>query len=215
MRKLFFGVMFTTASLFGLAAHAEQPAAAPSFEAGKHYVELRNPVPTATADKVEVVELFWYGCGHCYQFEAHLKPWSEQLPEDVALRKLPALFGGLWNAHGQLYLTLEAMGAEPKVHEAIFEAIHKQNRKLATPGEMADFLAEQGMNRNQFLQTYNSFGVKSAMEKAKRQAMAYQVSGVPVMVVAGKYRFDLGSAGGPQRALELAEFLIEKERRAR
>jgi thiol:disulfide interchange protein DsbA len=103
---------------------------------------------------------------------------------------------------------------ESKVHAAIFDAIHKQGKKLATAEEMAEYLATLGVDKDTFLKTYNSFGVKSQMEKAKKLAMAYQISGVPVMVVNGKYRFDIGSAGGAEQALQVADYLIDKERAA-
>ena len=208
MRNLILCAALATASLFGMAAHAE------SIQAGKEYVELASPVPVSKPGKIEVVELFWYGCPHCYQFESTINPWVEQLPEDVNFVRIPALFGGVWNAHGQLFITLENMQVEQKVHDAIFNAIHKQGKKLATPDEMAEFLADQGLDKDAFLKTYNSFGVKGQMEKAKKLAMAYQISGVPVMIVNGKYRFDLGSAGGPQQTLQVADQLIAKERAA-
>ncbi len=208
MRHMILGAVF---ALFGLIG---APAMAADYQAGKQYVELSNPVPTAEPGKIEVVELFWYGCPHCYQFESTINPWVEKLPEDVHFVRIPAMFGGVWNTHGQLFLTLETMGVEHQVHTAIFDAIHKQGKKLASPEEMADFLADQGVDRDAFLKTFNSFGVKSQMEKAKKLAMAYQVSGVPTMIVNGKYRFDIGSAGGPQQTLELADFLIQKERAA-
>ncbi|MNM78719.1 Thiol:disulfide interchange protein DsbA precursor [compost metagenome] len=122
------------------------------------------------------------------------------------------MFGGVWNLHGQLFLTLESMGVEQKVHDAIFQAIHKEGQKLATPEEMAEFVAQHGVDKDKFLSTYNSFAIKGQIEKAKKLGMAYQISGVPTMVVNGKYRFDIGSAGGPEQALQLADFLIAKER---
>lgn len=209
MRKLLSGVVLAAAFLAGVPAQAQE------FEAGRHYVELSKPVLTATPEKIEVVELFWYGCSHCYHFEPTLNAWVAKLPEDVAFRRVPAMFGGLWNIHGQLYLTLEAMGVEGKVRDGIFDAIHQQKLKLDTPEAMADFLAGQGVDRDAFLKTYDSFAVKGNLEKAKRLGMAYQITGVPVLVVNGKYRFDLGSAGGPEGALQVADYLIEKERAAR
>lgn len=129
-------------------------------------------MPVAQPGKIEVVELFWYGCPHCYQFEPSINAWAGKLPEDVSFRRVPALFGGLWNIHGQLFLTLEAMGVEPKVHTAIFDAIHKDGKKLATPEEMAEFLAGHGIDKDAFLKAYGSFNVKSQMEKAKKLAIA-------------------------------------------
>jgi len=209
MRKLVLSAVLVTASLFGLPAHAAE------FQAGKEYVELKNPVPVAEPAKIEVVELFWYGCPHCYQFEPIINPWVEQLPDDVDFKRIPAMFGGVWNVHGQMFLALESMNVDQSVHDAVFHAYHRDGKKLDTPEKMAEFLAEQGVDHEAFIKAYNSFGVKSRAEQAKKLAMAYQITGVPVMIVNGKYRFDIGSAGGPQRALEVADFLIEKERAAR
>ncbi|WP_443191029.1 thiol:disulfide interchange protein DsbA/DsbL [Pseudomonas indica] len=212
MRNLIFSAALATASLF--TALVAAPLQAADIQAGKQYVELNSPVPVAQPGKIEVVELFWYGCPHCFQFEPTLNPWIAKLPEDVNFVRIPALFGGLWNIHGQLFITLESMKVEQKVHDAIFHAIHKEGKKLSTPDEMAEFLATQGIDKDAFLKAYNSFAVKGQMEKAKKLAMAYQITGVPVMVVNGKYRFDIGSAGGPEQALEVADFLIAKERAA-
>ena len=111
MRKLVLSALLVTASLFGFSASAAE------FQAGKEYVELKNPVPVAEPDKIEVVELFWYGCPHCYQFEPVINPWIEQLPDDVDFKRIPAMFGGVWNTHGQMFLALESMGVEQKVHD--------------------------------------------------------------------------------------------------
>lgn len=212
MRNLIFSAVLATASLIGMtaAANAAQP-----IEAGKQYVELSSPVPVSKPGKIEVVELFWYGCPHCYHFEPIINPWVKKQPADVHFIRIPAMFGGVWDAHGQLFVTLETMGVEEKVHAAIFDAIQNQGKKLAKPDEMADFLETQGIDKDAFLKAYNSFGVKSQVEKDKKLAMAYQISGVPTMIVNGKYRFDIGSAGGPEQALQVADQLIAKERAAK
>ncbi len=212
MRNLIFSAVLATASLIGMTATAT---AAEPIEAGKQYVELSSPVPVSKPGKIEVVELFWYGCPHCYHFEPTINPWIKKLPDDVHFVRIPAMFGGVWDAHGQLFVTLESMGVEDKVHAAIFDAIQKQGKKLAKPDEMAEFLATQGIDKDEFLKAYNSFGVKSQVEKDKKLAMAYQISGVPTMIVNGKYRFDIGSAGGPDEALQVADQLIAKERAAK
>lgn len=208
MRNLIFTAALAVAGLFALSANAAE------FEAGKNYTELNQAVPVSQPGKIEVVELFWYGCPHCYAFEPTINPWVEKLPQDVHFVRIPAMFGGLWNIHGQLFLTLESMGVERKVHHAIFEKLHDNAKSLTTPEEMAAFVAEQGVDKDKFLSTYNSFAIKGQIEKAKKLAMAYQVSGVPTLVVNGKYRFDIGSAGSPEAALELADQLIAKERAA-
>ena len=210
MRNLILSAALVSASLFGMSVQAADV----PLEAGKTYVELSNPVAVAVPGKVEVVELFWYGCPHCYSFEPVINPWAEKLPTDVNFVRIPAMFGGPWDAHGQMFLTLEAMGVENKVHSAVFNAIQKEGKRLTKPEEMADFLATQGVDKDKFLATFNSFAVQGQVQKAKELAKKYEISGVPTMVVNGKYRFDLGTAGGPEQALNVADQLIAKERAA-
>ncbi|WP_223459224.1 MULTISPECIES: thiol:disulfide interchange protein DsbA/DsbL [unclassified Pseudomonas] len=207
MRNLIISAVFAAASLFGMTAQAADAPAAP-------YVELSNPVPVAVPGKIEVVELFWYGCPHCYAFEPVINPWAEKLPSDVNFVRIPAMFGGPWDAHGQMFLTLEAMGVEHNVHAAVFNAIQKEHKKLTDKDDMADFLATQGVDKDKFLATFDSFAIKGQIVKARELAKKYEISGVPTMIVNGKYRFDVGSAGGAEQALQLADKLIDKERAA-
>ena len=211
MRNLILSAALVTASLFGITAQAADV----PLEAGKTYVELTNPVPVSVPGKIEVVELFWYGCPHCYAFEPTINPWVEKLPKDVNFKRIPAMFGGPWDAHGQLFLTLEAMGVEHKVHNAVFDAIQKQGKRLTKPDEMADFVATQGVDKDKFLATFNSFAIQGQIKQAKELAQKYGVQGVPTLIVNGKYRFDLGSTGGPEATLNVADQLIAKERAAK
>ncbi|GFM49734.1 thiol:disulfide interchange protein [Pseudomonas cichorii] len=209
MRNLIISAALVAASLFGMSAQAATP-----IEAGKHYVELSSAVPVSEPGKIEVVELFWYGCPHCYAFEPTINPWAEKLPEDVNFVRIPAMFGGAWDAHGQLFITLDTMGVEHKVHAAVFNAIQKDRKPLTKPEDMADFVATQGIDRAKFLETFNSFAVKGKIAQYKELAKKYEVTGVPTMIVNGKYRFDLGSSGGPEETLQVADQLIAKERAA-
>ncbi|MDN7140898.1 thiol:disulfide interchange protein DsbA [Pseudomonas sp. JQ170] len=210
MRNLILSATLVAASVFGITAQAAEP-----IEAGKQYIELSNPVPVSVPGKIEVVELFWYGCPHCYSFEPVVNPWAEKLPADVNFKRIPAMFGGPWDAHGQMFLTLEAMGVEHDVHAAVFDAIQNQRKQLTKPEDMAAFLATQGVDKDKFLATFNSFAIKGQVQKAKELAKKYEITGVPSMVVNGKYRFDLGTAQGPQGVLNVADQLIAKERAAK
>lgn len=209
MRNLVMSVLLVSASLFGSTVFAQE------LVEGRNFVTLGSPVPTAQPEKIEVVELFWYGCPHCYQLEPTINPWAAALPEDVNFVRVPAMFGGIWNVHGQLFFTLEAMKADEKVHNSIFDALHNSGRKLSTADEIAKFVAEQGVDKALFVKTWNSFSVKSQMEKAKKLALAYQITGVPAIVVNGKYRFDIGMAGGLQETVDVADALIQKERQSK
>jgi thiol:disulfide interchange protein DsbA len=208
MRNLIISAALVAASLFGMAAQAN------AEESKAPYVELTNPVPVAEPGKIEVVELFWYGCPHCYAFEPVINPWVEKLPSDVNFVRIPAMFGGPWDAHGQMFLTLEAMGVEHQVHAAVFNAIQKEGKKLTKKEDMAEFLATQGVDKDKFLATFDSFAIQGQIKKARELAKKYEITGVPTMIVNGKYRFDIGSAGGANEALQLADKLIAKERAA-
>jgi thiol:disulfide interchange protein DsbA len=211
MRNLILSAALMALSLFGMTAQADD---AP-IEAGKQYVQLDSPVPVQVPGKIEVVEMFWYGCPHCYAFEPTINPWIEKLPADVHFIRIPAMFGGPWDAHGQLFITLDTMGVEHKIHSAVFDAIQKGGKRLTDPNDMADFVATQGVDREKFLETYKSFAVAGKVAKYKDLAKKYGISGVPTMIVNGKYRFDLGSAGGPEETLKVADTLIAKERAAK
>lgn len=188
--------------------------AAQPFEEGKDYVVMPNAKRATDAPGIEAVTFFWYGCGHCYNLDPLINQWAANLPSDVHFVRYPALFGGAWNIHGQLYLTLEAMGVEEKLHSAVFEAIQRQNRRLLTPDETLAFLQEHNIDPELFTKTFTSFGVKSQVQRISDLAKSYNLTGVPVMIIDGKYRFDISSAGGPERMLQLADFLIAKERKA-
>ena len=209
MRNLILGTTLITVGLFVMTAQATDNI---PLEAVKKYVELSNPVPVLDPGKIEVVELFWYGCPHCYYFSQTINPWAKNLPKDVNFKRIPALFGDPWDAHGQLFITLETMGVEDKIHNSVFNAIQKEGRDLTKPEDMADFVANQGVNRTDFLKNLNSLAIRSKMDQYKELAHKYGIQSVPAMIVNGKYRFDLITTGGPEQAINIADQLISKER---
>lgn len=221
MRHLLLSVLIAGFGLFTAQVQANEP-----FQAGKHYVELRNPVPVTSPGKIEVAEVFWYGCPSCYNFEPILNAWEEKLPEDVNLVRIPAQFDQLWGTHARLYYTLEVLKVEAKVHQAVFDAIHdskdarvagqRNGRKVSPPTaeSLGSFIAEQGVDKKDFLKTFNSFAVNNRLKKAGKAVIDYQISGVPSLVVNGKYRIDVHDAGGPIQALAIIDHLIGKERAA-
>lgn len=213
MRNLVLGAVLLMSSVFGLTAHAAVDVS-DSDSKSKQYTEV-SPVPVAEPGKIEVIEFFWYGCPHCYAFEPKINPWIDKLPADVNFRRVPAAFGGPWSAHAQLFITLDLMDVEKKVHSAVFDAIQNKGLKLLNITDAADFVATQGVDKDKFSAMYKSFAVTGMLEKDKALAEAYGIQGVPTLIVNGKYKFDIGSAGGEEQALELADKLIAKERAAK
>ncbi len=214
MRRFFMAGLFAVTAFFYLNAFAQVGVLAfPEPRAGKEYTILDNPVPTAEPNKIEVTEIFWYGCPHCFHLEPIINKWASNLPEDIHFVRMPALASKLWSIHGQLFVTLDILKAENKLHSAIFESIQTRKNLLLSPDEMANFVAEYGIDKQKFLNTYNSFGVQTVLEKDKKLLDKYGITGVPAVIVNGKYRVEYNDTVlEPQSLLRIVNYLIKKER---
>lgn len=183
-----------------------------AFEEGVHYVELEVPVKIRGNGKIQVAEYFSYGCPHCYQFEPLIAAWHERLPEDVEFIRTPAVWNRDYQVYAQTYVTLESLGVLEQVHVPIFNAIHGERQRLNTPGQMAQFLSGYGVNPEDFAKAYNSFGIRAALQQADSAGRSYRSTGVPAIVVNGRYRTEGSMAGSNANMLRVTDFLIEKER---
>jgi len=183
------------------------------IEEGFDYRILSIPQPVETKGKVEVIEFFWYGCPHCYDFEPELISWVKRQPKDVVFKRVPVAFRDDFMPHSQLFYTLEALGKGDALHEKVMYAMHKENKRLLTESEIADWAAAQGIDRNTFLATYRSFAVTSKARAARQLADAYRIDGVPTIVMQGKYVTSPSIAGTKAKAIGVMDFLEEKIRK--
>lgn len=179
---------------------------------GTDYEVLAKPQPTETGDKIEVLELFWYGCSHCFKLEPVLEAWLEHVPEGAAFRRMPAVFSKPWEINAQGYYTAEALGVLDRTHRPLFDAIHLQNRKLFDENSLATFFAEQGVSKDDFSKTFNSFAVKTKTSRAKSMTPRYGITGVPAVIVNGKYRTSAVMAGNEERLMRVINALIALEK---
>ena len=182
---------------------------------GSDFREVRPAQQTEAGGKLEVLEFFWYGCPHCNAFEPALHAWAKTLPADVVLRKVHVGLGPSWVAHQQLFYALEAMDKAAALNDKIFHAIHVEKNPLNKPDSMADLLAKNGVERKQFLDTYESFAVRTRMRKANALAEGYRLDGVPALAVNGKWFTSPSMAGGNAQVLRVIDHLLETERKAR
>lgn len=206
--------MFRAAVLSVLAVSFLAPAHAASWEEGKHYQKLDTPVRTANSDKIEVAEVFWYGCPHCYSFKPLMEAWEETMADDIDFVMLPAALGQSWEPHARAYFTLEAMGQLDATHDALFDALAGERRQLNTPEALADFVAGYGVDPQEFVNTYKSFGVNARFQQAQSKIRGARITGVPTMLVNGKYKISASTAGGHEAMLEVVDYLVEQERAA-
>lgn len=210
MTGAFRNIRTLAVSLFVLLFLAQ--ANAQSFEEGRHYVALDVPVRTASDTGVEVAEVFWYGCPHCYTFKPIIESWAEDKPDYVNYVKIPAALGASWEPHAKAFYALEAMGELDKVHDALFEALAGERRPLNSGEALADFVADYGVDGELFLKNYNSFGVNARMQQAQSKIRGARVTGTPTLLVAGKYRVTASMAGSHEAALDVVDYLVEREK---
>lgn len=185
------------------------------FQEGTHYQVINPAVKTQDASKIEVTELFWYGCIHCFKFESLLQPWKKTLPADVAFVPSPAMWNKRMSLHAQAFYTAVALDVLDKVHGPLFNALNVERKKLADESEIKDLFVAQGVDGNQFSKAFNSFGVNSLVSQADARARSYKITGTPELVVNGKYRISSTMAGSQEKMLEVANYLINLERLAK
>ncbi|MGB5145881.1 MAG: thiol:disulfide interchange protein DsbA/DsbL [Porticoccaceae bacterium] len=190
-------------------------AQATDYVAGKHYTVLDEPIRTGDASKIEVTEVFWYGCGHCYAFEPLLEKWSKTLPPDVVLLRSPAIWHPTMELHARAYYTAKALNVLDPLHRALFDAMNVDHNKLATEDDIKKIFTAHGVDGDTFSKTFNSFGVGSAVGQADARQRGYKISGTPEMVVEGKYRVSASQAGSHEAMLAVIDHLIAVERAAR
>ncbi|GAW86052.1 thiol:disulfide interchange protein DsbA [Bathymodiolus platifrons methanotrophic gill symbiont] len=182
-----------------------------SFAAGKGYKDLSATQPTQDPAKVEVIEFFWYGCPHCYQFEPALDEWKANLPENVTFIRQPAVFSAVWAKHAKAYFTAEVLGVVDKVHADFFLDIQVKKQKLTSEEDLAVFFVAHGVDKAAFHDAYNSFIVDTKMRQAKTMGPRYGITGVPAIVVNGKYLVNGKTAGSHGGMIKVMNELIAQE----
>lgn len=162
-------------------------AAAAQAIAGKDYRLINPPQPTDNGKQVEVIEFFWYGCPHCSSLQPSLKAWLKKKPADVEFKRVPAVFQDSWVPLTKAYYTIEAMGLLDKLHHEVFSAIHEQKVRLQDTKVLFDWAAKQGVDRQKFIDTYNSFAVQSRAQRSVDMTRNYDIPGTPALAVDGRY----------------------------
>ncbi len=194
-------------------AAAEEPAPA-QFVAGKHYDVITPAVRTSNPDKITVTEFFWYGCGHCYNFEPLIQAWKKDLPDDVEFTAVPAMWRENMVLHAQAFYTAQALGVLDKLHPALFQAMNVDRNPLGSEDAIEELFVANGVAAEDFHRAYTSFGVSSQVRQANSTAVAAKLTGTPALMVNGKYHISARKAGSQSEMLEVVDFLVEKERAA-
>ena len=201
LKKILFLVLFSFSTLL-----SAEPAG---------YETLSPAQPTQNQDKVEVIEFFWYGCSHCYSLEPDMEKWLKNKPDNVEFIRQPAVFSKPWADHAKAYFTAEALGVVDKVHADFFDAIQNKKQKLRTEDQLAKFFVAHGVDETEFRNTYNSFLVDAKLRQAKSMAPRYGITGVPAIIINGKYKTNGPLAKSQANMIKIMNELIEKETQAK
>ncbi len=198
--------------LLGAALLLNQACAQEGFQNGVHYQTLSNPVMTADPSKIEVTELFWYGCPHCDALDPSLKAWVKTLPEDVNFVAMPVVFGRSWEMHARMFWVAKNLGLLDQMHEPIFNALHREGRALQSESDVVSFFEQFGADPSVVQRELRGFATESALRLADARVRAYGINGVPALVVNGTYVTSVSQAGGEAALFEVLNHLIEKSR---
>jgi len=185
---------------------------AEKYVEGKDYLSVSQP--TRSGDKIEVLEFFWYGCPHCYHFEPHIKKWLKTKKDNIEFVKIPAVFHKSWKVHARTFYALKEMGIEEIMSPKIFSMIHEKRKRIDTLKTITAYLEKQKVNKEKFLEAYNSFSVETSLRKAIKRLSDYDVKGVPAVVVNGKYYLTGTISGTYEKLIETVDYLIKKEEAA-
>lgn len=172
--------------------------------------------PIATGPRIEVIEFFWYGCPFCNQLQGPLEAWLKRKPEDVELRRLPAIFRESWVAHARLFYTLEALGELERLHQSVYRSIHGEREDLTSAESTAVWATRQGIERARWLAAYNAPDTDRKVEQSRLATRSYAIRGTPSLVVDGLYVTSTGMSESVAGVIQILEDLIglARERRA-
>lgn len=193
-------------------SYQAQQKTAPSFHAGVHYTVLDNPVRVSDPSKIEVVEVFWYGCSHCFHFEPIIKPWKAELPEDVNFVLMPVIWNDTTELHARMYYTARQLGVLDTLHDSLFNAMNIKKKKLKNASEIRQLFEDNGVDKGDFDKAFESFSVSSLVNLAGSRVRSYGIEGTPEMIVDGKYRVSARLTGSQEKMLEVVSFLVDQER---
>jgi protein dithiol oxidoreductase (disulfide-forming) len=208
MKKLLLSCMFILGSL----GFNQAVTAAPQM--GQEFDAVSQTIPTDDSKKIEVMEIFWYGCSHCFQMEQPLHAWLKNKPADVNFKRIPGIPNASWAPMAQTYFAMETLGITEKLHSKLFHAVHKE-KSLNPTNQKAAFdwlVANSGMDRSKVEETFNSFTVNTNMKRAAQIFRSSGATGVPSLVIDGRFITSGTMAGGNAQALQVTDYIINNIR---
>ena len=175
------------------------------------YKDVKEPLTVSTGEKIEVLELFWFGCGHCFALEPGIKNWLKNKPENAEFVKMPAIFtSNLWEFHGKAFYTMKALDLPSEAYDEFFHHLHIKRQTLSSLKQLSKFLLQYGKSEEEVKAAYSSFAVDNQVRAAKKATRQAGATGVPTIVVDGKFVTSQSLAGSSDNLFEVVNQLVEK-----
>jgi thiol:disulfide interchange protein DsbA len=183
------------------------------YRDGQNFRTIQPPIDTGLEDgKIQVVEVFWYGCPHCYSFEPYVQEWQKGLADDVEFVYLPAPMNDVWALHARVFYTAQKLEVLDEVHQAFYDAIHDQGRELRSESAILRFINQRGLDADEFREVMRSEEIRRKVTEAGQDVQEYGVEGVPTLVIDGEAVVSASMTRSHEEMLDVADFLIERAR---
>jgi protein dithiol oxidoreductase (disulfide-forming) len=200
-------LLFASVQFFSI-----QASFAEEYSEGIEYEALLPSRSTSTPQAVEVIEFFWYGCPHCFRLEPYLQKWvPKQANKPVKFIHIPAVFSPRWEFHARAFYTAKALQISEQSHLALFNEIHLKRKDINTEHKLMKFFSRFGITDRKFKRAYNSPYVDGRVKKAKKLTQKYKISGVPSLIINGKYVTSASQAGTNSAMIGILDQLVEQE----
>jgi protein dithiol oxidoreductase (disulfide-forming) len=212
LQRLSFGLLLLTSLFF-----TSQVLAQGKFVEGTHFQRLKTPQPVSTGSNIEVLEIFSYACSHCAHFEPTMQKWKASKPKNAQLVLLPAIFNQSWVPFARAFYVAQSLNILDKSHLKLFNALHTEGKQFANVDELASWYAAAGtgITAKQFTDAFVSSGLEAKLQESVERVPKYEVDGTPSVVVDGKFKFDVTSAGGLEAVPDLINHLVAQAARER
>lgn len=196
-----------TATLAAMALFSPLSMAA-DLPAESTFMRLNEAQLPDSAEQTEILEFFAYSCPYCAMFNPHVEKWAERLPDNVVLKRVPVAFNAGMGDLQRMYFTLEALN-RLDLHTALFDALHQEKQRLFDEKALTQWAVDQGVDEEQFTQTFNSFGVQTKANRATELTRQYQIEGTPTLAIGGQFLTSPAMAQGYEQAINTAQQLLD------
>lgn len=203
----------TTQPSLKLGGPASSAPTSSKFKEGANYQKLVPAQPTGVPPgKVEVAEVFWYGCGHCFSLDPAIESWRNKGKQGyVEFVRVPAMWNDATRMHARVFYTAELLGKLDQLHSLIFREMHVAGNQLNSVDKITAFFQQHGVSKDEFTKAFSSFAVESKLQRADVLNRRYRIQSVPTVIVNGKYSTDIGTAGGEAQLFSLIDELAAHE----